>query len=160
MIFNVDSNCVHLKFQFRVYMWARVNISAEILDILRKSTSWNQVLWSLAVSNVIPGVSWYLRKSPYASWFIFRIIDSWWFLMDFWCSHVMRVLRTPSHPHDECPKCPGSFSRSLIFDDFWSISGVFMWCPMEESASHPLSSVGWVPQVCLVGSLLYESFQQ
>ena len=27
MIFNVDSNCVHPRFQFRVYMWARVNIS-------------------------------------------------------------------------------------------------------------------------------------
>ena len=43
--------------------------------------------------------------------------------------------------------CPGSFSISLISDDFWWISGVFMWCPMEESASHPLSSAGWVHQV-------------
>ena len=44
MICNVDSNCVHIRFQIRVHMWARVNISDEILEILRISTSWNQIL--------------------------------------------------------------------------------------------------------------------
>ena len=35
MIFNVDSNYVHPRFQFRVYMWVQVNISDKILEILR-----------------------------------------------------------------------------------------------------------------------------
>ena len=41
--------------------------------------------------------------------------------------------------------CLGSFSRSLISDDFlWIL--VFLG---EESASHTLSSAGWVPQVMI-----------
>ena len=60
----------------------------KFLNILRNVTSWNQVLWNLVVSNVILSDSSYLRKSPYVSWFIFKIIDFWWFLLNFWCSHV------------------------------------------------------------------------
>ena len=66
--------------------------------------------------------------------------------------------------------CLGSFLKSLISDDFWWISGVLV-CTLEESASHPLSSAGYVSQVMhgrvivigqyfFVGSLLYESPQQ
>ena len=40
------------------------------------------------------------------------------------------------------PTCSGSFSRTLIF-----ISGGFLLFSCEESASHPLFSARWVPQV-------------
>ena len=52
--------------------------------------------------------------------------------------------------------CPGSFPRSLFFCDFWWISGVLMWGPLKESASHPLSSAGWVPQVIIWHFLFWE----
>ena len=38
----------------------------------------------------------------------------------------MSSLVTPDTP-GSLHLCPGSFSRSLIFDDFWWISGVLMW---------------------------------
>ena len=104
MIFNVYSNCVHPRFWIRKVQVPHLDDFLKILKFLNKSTSWNQVLWSLVVSNIIPSHSWYPRKSPYVFWFIFKIIDCWWFLMDFWCSQVWRVLRIPSHPQDECPK--------------------------------------------------------
>ena len=64
-----------------------------------------------------------------------------------WCQMSSLVtLDTPGSLHTR----PGSFSRSLISDDFWYICGVFMWCPTEESASHPLSSTRWVPQVSMI----------
>ena len=44
------------------------------------------VSWCQMSSLVTP--SWYLRKSPYVSWFIFKIIDFWCFLVDLWGSHV------------------------------------------------------------------------
>ena len=87
-LFNLDSNCILPRFKFRVYMWDRVNISDEILNIWKIRTSWNIVSWSFVMSNVIPGSSWYLRKSPHVSWLIFKIVDFWWFLVDFGCSHV------------------------------------------------------------------------
>ena len=92
MIVDVYSNCVHPRFEFRVRMWAQVNFSNEILEILRISTSWNQVSWSFVVSNIIPGDSWYISKSSHMSSSIFKNIDFLWFLVDFWCS-VRRVLR-------------------------------------------------------------------
>ena len=109
MIFDVDSNYVHPRFWIRPLICNIRNDFVEILRFLRKSTSWNQVLWNLVVSNLIPGDFRHPRKSPYVSWFIFKIIDFWWFLVDF-----------------------------LVFS-------------CEESASHPLSSTGWVPQVIVDG---------
>ena len=61
-----------------------------------------------------------------------------------WCQ--MSSLVTPD-TLGSLHTCPGSFSRSLIVDDFWWISGVLRWGPLEESASHPLSSARWVPKV-------------
>ena len=110
MMFNVDSNCVHPRFWIRALKVRHRHDVVRILRFIWKFTSWTKVLWRLVVSNVIPGDSWYVRKSPYVSWFIFKII---------------------------------------AFDDFRWISGVLMWSPLEESASHPLSSPGWVPQVRL-----------
>ena len=72
-----------------------VNIRYDFLIILRflwKVTFWNQDIWSLVVSNIILSHSWYPRKSPYVSWFICNIIDFWWFLVDFLCSHLRRVV--------------------------------------------------------------------
>ena len=52
------------------------------LIFLWESTPWTHVLWNMVVSHIIPGNSCWLRKSPHVSWFIFKIIDCWWFLMD------------------------------------------------------------------------------
>ena len=105
IIFDVDSNCIHPRF----WMWAlMVDLSIcsnRILRFLRKSTYWNQALWYLVVSNIILGESWCLSKSSNMFWFIFNNVDFWWFLVDFWCSHVRGVLRTASPLQEECPKC-------------------------------------------------------
>ena len=95
IFFNVDSDCVHPRFQFRPHMLSSAHISCRIMRILRISSSWHQVLWSLAVSNDIPGDSWCFNKFPHVSWFIFKNIGFWWFRMDFLCSHARKVLRTP-----------------------------------------------------------------
>ena len=75
MIFNVDSKCVHPRFWIRALKVAHRHDFVRILRFLWESISWNQILWSLAVSDLIPGDSWYHRKSPSLSWFIFKIID-------------------------------------------------------------------------------------
>jgi len=98
MMFNADSNCVHPSFWIRPLMLTPAHILVRFMRICRKSISWNQVLWSLAVSNIIPCDSWYPRKSPYVSWFIFKIIYSWWFLVDFLCSRVTPLDESASHP--------------------------------------------------------------
>jgi hypothetical protein len=57
MIFDVDSNCVHPRFWIRALMMENRHAFVKILRFLRKSTSWNQVLWTLVVSDIIPGDS-------------------------------------------------------------------------------------------------------
>ena len=64
MIFNVDSNCAHLRFSIRPLMYNIVYDFIRILIFLRKSTCWNHVLWPLVVLNAIPGDSWCRHKSP------------------------------------------------------------------------------------------------
>ena len=86
MISNVDSNCVHPRFQFRVYMWARVNISDEILKILKENSLLEIKLHDVSRCQMSPLVS----------------------------SNNLGSLHA----------CPGSFSGSLIFDDFCLISCV------------------------------------
>ena len=49
MIFKVDSNCVHPRFQLRVYMWSRVNISDRISKILRNRLL--EIKWCGALSS-------------------------------------------------------------------------------------------------------------
>ena len=83
---------------------------------VEKNTSWNQVLWTLVVSIVIPGDSWYLRKAPFVSWFIFKIIDCWWFLVDF------------------CPQ-GGEFLRFLSFLTCSNQVCVVFWCQPSSFVS-------------------------
>ena len=46
MMFDIYSNCVHPRFQFRVHMRTRVNIYHKILEIWRNLAYWNQCLKS------------------------------------------------------------------------------------------------------------------
>ena len=87
-ILHSDYNDFQCRFQLRppqvLNQSARGRTEPRFYKILRflwKVTSWNPVIWSLAVSNTIPNHFWYHRKSPYVSWFIFKIIDFWWFLV-------------------------------------------------------------------------------
>ena len=117
MIFCVDSNNVHPRFWIRELKAPHRDDFLRILKFLRKSTSWNQVLWTLVVSSIITSHCWYPKKSPYVPWFIFTIIDFLCVLIEFlvfsnvfscflvhvWCSLLStdacpwrRVLRTPS----------------------------------------------------------------
>ena len=112
MIFNVDSNRVHPRFWIRPLMGDIRHNVVNILRFLRKSTSWHQVLWSLVVSDLIPGDSWYLRKSPYVSWFIFKIIDVWWFIVRFWCYHFTNMyIFTPNEEWCEALSSRGQVSE-------------------------------------------------
>ena len=79
MMFNADSICIHPRIRIQALMMENRNNLDRILEILRISIYWNQVLWSSVRSNMIPGHSWHLRKAPYMSWFIFKIIDFWCF---------------------------------------------------------------------------------
>ena len=60
--------------------WTRSLISGirhdfnEILRILSNLSSWNQVLWNLVVSDIIPDDPKCLYNSPNMSWFIFTKI--------------------------------------------------------------------------------------
>ena len=80
MIFNVYSFCVYPRFWIQAQIWKICHDFDIVFKFPTKSTSWNQVLWNLVVSNIIPGDSWYLRKFPYVSWFFFKMID----FDDFW----------------------------------------------------------------------------
>ena len=103
MIFDVDSNYAHPRSWLRTQVVEHNHISDNILGILRISTSWNQVLWCLAVSYVIPGHSWCQSKSSHVTWCILKIIDS----DDFWWISVLEwgeCFAPPTHPQDGCPK--------------------------------------------------------
>ena len=54
------------------------------MNILRKDASWNQVVWSLVVSDIIPDDLWCFYKSPSMSWFISRTLFLL-FMISHWC---------------------------------------------------------------------------
>ena len=81
IILDVDSNYVHPRLWVRPQMQKHSHHFKRILEILRNLISWNQMLWSLAVSLDIPGDSWCLNKSPY----VFLCISRFLMSDDFWC---------------------------------------------------------------------------
>ena len=99
----------------------------------RESHFWNHVLWSLVVSNIIPGDPWCLCKSPHVSWFILNSIDFWWFLMDSGCSHGSWLFEIKFYEVSWChmsshfTKYP-YISRFILkrFDFWWFL--VDFWC--------------------------------
>ena len=67
-------------------------------------------LWNLVVSNVIPGASLCLCKSPQVIWSIFKGIGLIMLLADFWCScsvqcPIVQLSKCPS-PSVQVPRCP------------------------------------------------------
>ena len=106
--------------------WELLDIDVRIIDsgtfrrclgVIRKSLEWFWMLmddrgwfsenaissfhWCQIVSLVIPDALAHLLTCPGSFSRSLISVDFWWILL---CSRARKVLRTPSHQQDECPK--------------------------------------------------------